>query len=191
MLCKFPQILSNLRRQKGLSQKKVASELGISPALLSHYENGIRECGLDFLLRLSQYYSVSCDYLLGKSEIKTPTVYETEPEAMAVDEVLKTAREHNEQVYKKLCDISDVYTYNMVRSLCDTAVKSEAFTFELESTDYKNFCPSTVFNLYSQLSAHGKEKTRLSLHGHDTACEIGKKAETIIEKNTLIKKSEA
>lgn len=187
MLCKFPQILSNLRRQKGLSQKKVASELGISPALLSHYENGIRECGLDFLLRLADYYSVSCDYLLGKSEIKNPTVYETEPEALALDELLKTARNHNEQVYKNLCDISDVYTYNMVRSLCDTAVKSEAFSFDLENTDYKNFCPATAFNLYSQLTAFGKEKSRLSLHGHDTANMIVKRAEKIIKKNTHIK----
>ena len=70
MLCKFPKVLAKLRRQKGISQKKAAEELGISPALLSHYENGIRECGLDFLLRLSEYYSVSCDYLLGKSTIK-------------------------------------------------------------------------------------------------------------------------
>ena len=43
MLCEFPKILSNLRRSHGLSQKKAAEELGISPALLSHYENGIRD----------------------------------------------------------------------------------------------------------------------------------------------------
>ena len=49
MLCDFPKILSNLRRSRGISQKKAAEELGISPALLSHYENGIRECGVDFL----------------------------------------------------------------------------------------------------------------------------------------------
>lgn len=33
----------------------------------SHYEKGIRECGLDFVVRVADYYNVSCDYLLGRS----------------------------------------------------------------------------------------------------------------------------
>ena len=44
----FPRILTLLRKEKGISQKTAASHLGISQALLSHYEKGIRECGLDF-----------------------------------------------------------------------------------------------------------------------------------------------
>ncbi len=63
----FPRLISMLRREKGISQKQAASELGISQALLSHYEKGIRECGLDFVVRAAEYYSVSCDYLLGRS----------------------------------------------------------------------------------------------------------------------------
>ena len=61
----FPRILTLLRKEKGISQKAAASDLGISQALLSHYEKGIRECGLDFLIKLSQYYDVTCDELLG------------------------------------------------------------------------------------------------------------------------------
>lgn len=63
----FPRILTLLRKEKGISQKEAASELQISQALLSHYEKGIRECGLDFLIRTADYYHVSCDYLLGRS----------------------------------------------------------------------------------------------------------------------------
>ena len=63
----FPRILTLLRKEKGLSQKNAAADLGISQALLSHYEKGIRECGLSFLVRCADYYSVSCDYLLGRS----------------------------------------------------------------------------------------------------------------------------
>lgn len=63
----FPRILTLLRKEKGISQKAAASDLGISQALLSHYEKGIRECGLDFLVRTADYYGVSCDYLLGRS----------------------------------------------------------------------------------------------------------------------------
>lgn len=63
----FPRILTLLRKERGISQKQAAAELGISQALLSHYEKGIRECGLEFLVRAADFYSVSCDYLLGRS----------------------------------------------------------------------------------------------------------------------------
>ncbi|MCD7730811.1 MAG: helix-turn-helix transcriptional regulator [Oscillospiraceae bacterium] len=63
----FPRIITLLRKEHGISQKKAAADLGISQALLSHYEKGIRECGLDFLVRTANYYHVSCDYLLGLS----------------------------------------------------------------------------------------------------------------------------
>ena len=47
--------------------KQVAADLQISQALLSHYEKGIRECGLDFVVKVADYYGVSCDYLLGRT----------------------------------------------------------------------------------------------------------------------------
>ena len=63
---KFSIMMSTLRKQHGLSQRKVASDLQISQALLSHYENGAREPGLDFICRACDYYEVSADYLLGR-----------------------------------------------------------------------------------------------------------------------------
>ena len=60
----FPRIITLLRKERGLSQKKAAEALQISQALLSHYEKGIRECGLDFVVRAADFYGVSCDYLL-------------------------------------------------------------------------------------------------------------------------------
>ena len=63
----FPRILTLLRKEQGISQKQAAADLGISQALLSHYEKGIRECGLNFIVRTADYYGVSCDYLLGKT----------------------------------------------------------------------------------------------------------------------------
>lgn len=67
MNTEFPRLLTLLRKEKGISQKQAALELGISQALLSHYEKGIRECGLNFLVQCSKFYGVSCDYLLGLS----------------------------------------------------------------------------------------------------------------------------
>lgn len=65
---KFAQVLSQLRKERGISQKKASCDLGISQALLSHYEKGIRECGLDFVIKCSEYYGVTTDYLLGVSD---------------------------------------------------------------------------------------------------------------------------
>ena len=61
----FSDRLTTQRKRKGVSQKQAAADLGISQALLSHYENGIREPGLSFLVKAADYYNVSCDYLLG------------------------------------------------------------------------------------------------------------------------------
>ncbi|MBQ8599780.1 MAG: helix-turn-helix transcriptional regulator [Clostridia bacterium] len=63
----FPRVLTHLRKEAGISQKKAAESLGVSQALLSHYEKGIRECGLLFLVRAADFYGVSVDYLLGRS----------------------------------------------------------------------------------------------------------------------------
>lgn len=49
--------------------KQVAADLGIAQALLSHYEKGKRECGLEFLVKAADYYNVSTDYLLGRSPV--------------------------------------------------------------------------------------------------------------------------
>ena len=64
----FSQTLSALRRQRNLSQRAVAADLGISQALLSHYENGAREPGLQFVCRACDYYGVTADYLLCRSD---------------------------------------------------------------------------------------------------------------------------
>lgn len=67
MVSDFSRSLSLLREEKGVSQRAAAKELGISQALLSHYENGVREPGLAFVVRACNYYNVSADFLLGRT----------------------------------------------------------------------------------------------------------------------------
>lgn len=62
----FGRILSALRQSRNLSQRKLASALYVSQALLSHYENGSREPGLSFVCRACDYFGVSADFLLGR-----------------------------------------------------------------------------------------------------------------------------
>ena len=76
----FPRMMILLRKERGISQKQAAADLHISQALLSHYEKGIRECGLDFVVAAADYYGVSCDYLLGRTADKSGTM-------IAVDEI--------------------------------------------------------------------------------------------------------
>ena len=61
----FAKNLALLRQNAGISQRTAAAELQVSQALLSHYEKGIREPGLDFVVRAAEYYGVSTDVLLG------------------------------------------------------------------------------------------------------------------------------
>ena len=63
--------LAQLRKERGLSQRVAAEHLNVSQALLSHYENGVREPRFEFVERACKYYGVSADYLLGFSDNKT------------------------------------------------------------------------------------------------------------------------
>lgn len=68
----FPETLSALRRERNISQRRAAADLDISQALLSHYENGAREPGLNFVCRACDYYGVSADYLLCRCDEPEP-----------------------------------------------------------------------------------------------------------------------
>ena len=78
MATDFSRTLSLLRQEKGVSQRKAAGELGISQALLSHYENGIREPGLAFVVKACAYYHVSADFLLGRTLNRDGSIIEAE-----------------------------------------------------------------------------------------------------------------
>ena len=64
----FPETLSALRRERNISQRQAAQDPRLSQASLSHYENGAREPGLAFVCRACDYYGVSADYLLCRSQ---------------------------------------------------------------------------------------------------------------------------
>lgn len=74
----FANRITSLRKEKGLSQKEVAISLGVSQALLSHYEKGVRECGLDFVVSCADYFGVTTDYLLGRQDSKYGLINEEE-----------------------------------------------------------------------------------------------------------------
>lgn len=63
----FARTLAMLRQERGISQRQAAAALGVSQALLSHYENGLREPGLNFVVKACDFYNVSSDFMLGRT----------------------------------------------------------------------------------------------------------------------------
>lgn len=62
--------LKELREDRDLNQKTVAEFLNIKQNTYSQYETGQRQIPIDALIKLSKYYNVSTDYILGLSDKK-------------------------------------------------------------------------------------------------------------------------
>ncbi|WP_438447715.1 helix-turn-helix domain-containing protein [Gorillibacterium sp. sgz5001074] len=60
--------IAALREKRGLTQEDLASKIGISRASLSHYEKSRRDPDYTILTKLADYFKVSIDYLLGRTE---------------------------------------------------------------------------------------------------------------------------
>ena len=97
----FASTLAELRRSSGRSQRQVANDLKISQALLSHYENGAREPGLNFVCRVCDYYDVSADYLLCRSN----NIHREGASADAARSILKQFRQLADKAEEMLEDI--------------------------------------------------------------------------------------
>ncbi len=74
----YARTLALLRKDKGISQRQAAADLGVSQALLSHYEKGVREPGLAFVRRACDYYHASADYMLGRTLSRDGVTIEAE-----------------------------------------------------------------------------------------------------------------
>lgn len=64
--------LKLLREEKGLIQKDIAKLLNVSIPAINQYENGKRDMSTETVIKLAEYFDVSTDYLLGKSDIRNP-----------------------------------------------------------------------------------------------------------------------
>ncbi len=60
--------LKELRKKRGISQLRLAMELGMNQNSISRYESGEREADYQTLIRLADYFNVSIDYLLERTD---------------------------------------------------------------------------------------------------------------------------
>ena len=60
--------IAELRKEKGLSQRQLAKEIGTSQANLSRWEQGLNEPSIVECWKIADFFDVSVDYLLGRKE---------------------------------------------------------------------------------------------------------------------------
>ena len=63
--------LKELRKEKGISQLKLAMDLSMNQNTISRYETEERKADYETLIKIADYFNVSIDYLLGRTENRT------------------------------------------------------------------------------------------------------------------------
>lgn len=63
-------VLTKLRKEKNVGQKELAAHLNVSVGTISNYENGVHFPDLTTLCRIADFFCVTTDYLLGRTEYR-------------------------------------------------------------------------------------------------------------------------
>ena len=162
----------------------ISGELGISQALLSHYEKGLRECGLDFLIKLCDYYDVSSDYILGRTADRNGAVLsvsdlagaETSKDSHFKGSVLpamnkrlissslnilydKLAKANNKELTSKVSDYIMLSIYRMFRLLYQSNKNNSANIFKVPSNVFEGYSNAGMLTTSSDISAILSEKS--------------------------------
>jgi len=97
-----------LREEMGLKQEDLAKEISVSPSTIGMYEINKREPNNDITIRLSNFFNVSIDYLLGKTDIKNIEQSDTSTSSR-IREVSKKMSKMSEEDMKKLESLIDIW----------------------------------------------------------------------------------
>lgn len=131
----FSNNITYLRKERGISQKQASDDLGISQSLLSHYEKGIRECGLDFVVKAADYYNVTCDYLLGRVAERSTALSSPAPQT-AVQTSLTSKKHILENANCKIIQNTIDFIYSLLNEIKNrevTKYSSEILMTEIYS----------------------------------------------------------
>lgn len=64
--------IKQLREEKGIKQEELANKISVSPSAIGMYETNKREPNNEITLKIANFFGVSTDYLLGKTDIRNP-----------------------------------------------------------------------------------------------------------------------
>lgn len=95
----FGEKLRELRKQNGLTQKELASMVGITKSVVSFYELGDRTPSPDIVRKLAQIFHVSSDYLLGIKNMNSIDISGlNEDDIKVVSSMIKILRDKNKKI---------------------------------------------------------------------------------------------
>jgi len=102
--------LALLRKEKGLTQEELAQALNITRSALSLYEIGKRDPDTETLRKIAEFFNVTVDFLLGRTDIRNPEekikqAISDDPELLEFWEVL-SQRDDLQLLFKQTKDIS-------------------------------------------------------------------------------------
>lgn len=93
-----------LREEKNVYQKDLAQLLGVSVPAINYYENEKRAMDTDTAMKLADYFGVSVDYLLGKSETRSPERIKLSDEDISFMKGIKKLDEHEKKIIRNTMD---------------------------------------------------------------------------------------
>lgn len=113
--------IKSLRKEKGLLQRELAKNLGMTQQTISLYESGHREPDWKTLNKIAEYFNVSVDFLLGntdepRSADKVKEALSDYPELLAFWEE-QMGREEVQLFVKQLRELSPNTIINMVKAI--------------------------------------------------------------------------
>lgn len=106
-------VLSELRKDKHLRQKDLADYLNISVGTISNYETGAHEPDFETLCRLAEYFHVSTDYLLGRTDITYDMQQLSKPirDGVSVSHITHAILSLDDRSLDFIIDYLDLLTY--------------------------------------------------------------------------------
>ncbi len=165
MNSEFSRIITHLRKTKGLSQKQVSMDLGISQGLLSHYEKGIRECGLNFLIKTADYYDVSVDYLLGRTPKKDGSKIQAEdiPDYKDIKDINQGKTDNYCLINRKILNNSIGIIYNIMAQISNRKLNKYI-------SQYLMTAVYNIFRILYSLNNNGKGNSNIPSNLTENYC---------------------
>jgi len=97
--------LGELRKERSMNQRQAAGDLGVSQAVLSHYENDLREPKFEFVSKVCAYYGVTADYMFGHSDERTDAATRLSAEICGKLRLLEEIRAQERELLAELMEL--------------------------------------------------------------------------------------
>ncbi len=184
--------LSELRKKKGIKQDEIAELLNVKRATVANYETGKRAPDYETIIKLADYYGVSCDYIIRGIKSEFAEVHNStglSNEAIeALQKIFKQSKgEYISDKYKQIIDeLTDYINNSSIEFLNEQREKFNKMLIERENNK-DSVLPKEAYYEYFDEWLFGFERDALELH----KIENKKEAQIVIDAlNYIIEKDD-